>query len=58
MLFSLKPPDTMGGGPECSEKQRLTFITGSDDFGRYFVHMGAKGLEEAAVWCSPGLHTL
>lgn len=54
----MKPPDTMGGGPECSEKQRLTFITGSDDFGRYFVHMGAKGLEEAAVWCSPGLHTL
>lgn len=48
----------MGGGLECLEKSRLIFITGSDDFSRYIVHEGAKGLEEAAVRSSPGLSTL
>lgn len=48
----------MGGGFECLEKSRLTFITGSDDFSRYIVHKGAKGLQEAAAWSSPGLSML
>lgn len=39
----------MGGGLECLEKSRFIFITGSDDFSRYIVHQGAKGLEEAAA---------
>lgn len=47
-----------GGGLECLEKSRLTFITGSDDFSRYIVHKGAKGLEEAAAQSSPGLSML
>lgn len=47
-----------GGGLECLEKWTLAFIAGGDDFGRYIVHEGAKGLEEAAVWSSPGLFTL
>lgn len=48
----------MGGGLECLQKSRLTFITGSDDFSRYIVHKGAKGLEEAAARSSPGLSSL
>jgi len=48
----------MGGGLECLEKTRLTFITGSDYFSRYIVHEGAKGLEEAAARSSPGLSTV
>lgn len=39
----------MGGGLECLEKKSLAFIAGGDDFGRYIVHKGAKGLEEAAA---------
>lgn len=36
-IIFFEPSVMMGGGLECLEKSRLTFITGSDDISRYML---------------------